>query len=106
MTEDFNLYPLHVFRLVARSGSASRAAQELHISQPAVSAQLRALVQALEAGPAPPDRHGHGPRPPVPPAAAGIPIVYRATREAFKRDKLCEELRIYADPPAAPLPKR
>lgn len=47
MTEDFNLYPLHVFRLVARSGSASRAAQELHISQPAVSAQLRALEQRL-----------------------------------------------------------
>ncbi|MDX2029452.1 MAG: LysR family transcriptional regulator [Blastocatellia bacterium] len=45
MMEDFNLYPLHVFRLVARSGSATRAARELRISQPAVSAHLRALEQ-------------------------------------------------------------
>lgn len=47
MTEDFNLYPLHVFRLVVRNGSASRAARELHISQPAVSAHLRSLEQRL-----------------------------------------------------------
>jgi molybdate transport repressor ModE-like protein len=47
MTEDFNLYPLHVFRLVARSGSASSAARELRISQPAVSAHLRSLEQRL-----------------------------------------------------------
>lgn len=45
MTEDFNLYPLHVFRLVALSGSATRTAQELLISQPAVSAHLRSLEQ-------------------------------------------------------------
>jgi DNA-binding transcriptional LysR family regulator len=45
MTEDFNLYPLHVFRLVARSSSVTRAAQELFISQPAVSAHLRSLEQ-------------------------------------------------------------
>lgn len=45
MAEDFNLYPLHVFRLVARIGSATRAAQELRISQPAVSAHLRGLEQ-------------------------------------------------------------
>jgi DNA-binding transcriptional LysR family regulator len=43
MTEDFNLYPLHVFRLVARGGSVTRAAQELRISQPAVSAHLKSL---------------------------------------------------------------
>ncbi|MBX3279077.1 MAG: LysR family transcriptional regulator [Acidobacteria bacterium] len=45
MSEDFNLYPLHVFRLIARSGSVTRAAQELHISQPAVSSHLRSLEQ-------------------------------------------------------------
>jgi DNA-binding transcriptional LysR family regulator len=49
MTEDFNLYPFHVFRLVARSGSVTRTAQELFISQPAVSAHLRALEQRYNA---------------------------------------------------------
>lgn len=49
MTEDFNLYPLHVFRLVARSGSATRAAREMRISQPAVSAHLRGLEQRFGA---------------------------------------------------------
>lgn len=43
MSDEFNLYPLHVFRLVAKLGSVTRAAQELFISQPAVSAQLRSL---------------------------------------------------------------
>lgn len=41
MTEDYNLYPLHVFRLVAQHGSVTRAAQQLFISQPAVSAHLK-----------------------------------------------------------------
>jgi len=49
MTEDFNLYPLHVFRLVARSGSVTRTARELFISQPAVSAHLRSLEQRFGA---------------------------------------------------------
>jgi DNA-binding transcriptional LysR family regulator len=43
MNETFNLYPLHVFRLVARYGSVTRAAQELYISQPAVSTHVKAL---------------------------------------------------------------
>lgn len=43
MTEDYNLYPLHVFRLVAQLGSVTRAAQDLFISQPAVSAHLKAI---------------------------------------------------------------
>lgn len=47
MLNTFNLYPLHVFRLVARSGSVTRAAQELFISQPAVSAHLKALEMAI-----------------------------------------------------------
>jgi molybdate transport repressor ModE-like protein len=47
MLDGYNLYPLHVFRLVARSGSVTRAAQELFISQPAVSAHLKALETAI-----------------------------------------------------------
>jgi molybdate transport repressor ModE-like protein len=47
MSDDFNLYPLHVFRLVAQKGSVTGAAQQLYISQPAVSAHLRALEQRL-----------------------------------------------------------
>jgi LysR family transcriptional regulator, transcriptional activator of the cysJI operon len=43
MVDDFNLYPLHVFRLVAQHGSVTRAAHELFISQPAVSAHLRTI---------------------------------------------------------------
>lgn len=43
MAEDYNLYPLHVFRLVAQFGSVTRAAQELFISQPAVSAHLKTV---------------------------------------------------------------
>lgn len=45
MAEDFNLYPLHVFRLIARSGCVTRTAQELFISPPAVSAHLKSLEQ-------------------------------------------------------------
>src|SRR5262249_36107262 len=47
MLDTYNLYPLHIFRLVARGGSVTRAAQELFISQPAVSAQLKALETAI-----------------------------------------------------------
>jgi DNA-binding transcriptional LysR family regulator len=43
MAEDYNLYPLHVFRLVAQLGSVTRTAQELFISQPAVSAHLKTV---------------------------------------------------------------
>ena len=43
MMEEYNLYPLHVFRIVARLGSVTRAAQELYISQPAVSSHLKTL---------------------------------------------------------------
>jgi DNA-binding transcriptional LysR family regulator len=43
MTEEYNLYPLHVFRVVARLGSVTRAAEALCISQPAVSSHLKTL---------------------------------------------------------------
>ena len=41
--ETFNLYPLFIFRVIARTGSVTRAANELFVSQPAVSAHLRTL---------------------------------------------------------------
>lgn len=47
MLDAYNLYPLHIFRLVACGGSVTRAAQELFISQPAVSAHLKALETAI-----------------------------------------------------------
>jgi molybdate transport repressor ModE-like protein len=47
MLDAYNIYPLHIFRLVARAGSVTRAAQELFISQPAVSAHLKALETAI-----------------------------------------------------------
>ena len=43
MADDYNLYPLHIFRLVAQLGSVTRAAQALFISQPAVSAHLKTV---------------------------------------------------------------
>jgi molybdate transport repressor ModE-like protein len=47
MLDSYNLYPLHIFRLIARGGSVTRAAHELFISQPAVSAHLKALETAI-----------------------------------------------------------
>jgi len=47
MLDDYNLYPLHIFRLVARSGAVTRAAEELHVSQPAISAHLKSLEQRI-----------------------------------------------------------
>jgi molybdate transport repressor ModE-like protein len=45
MLNEFNLYPLHIFVMVARHGSVTQAARELFISQPAVSSHLRALEE-------------------------------------------------------------
>jgi LysR family transcriptional regulator, low CO2-responsive transcriptional regulator len=45
MSDNFNLYPLHVFLQVARLGSVTQAARKLYISQPAVSSHLRALEE-------------------------------------------------------------
>ncbi len=43
------IHQLRVFRAVARQGSYSRAAEELRLTQPAVSAQVRELERALDA---------------------------------------------------------
>ena len=43
-----SLRALQVFEAVARLGSVSRAAEELHVTQPAVSQQLRQLAAHLE----------------------------------------------------------
>ncbi|HEY3283658.1 MAG TPA: LysR family transcriptional regulator [Armatimonadota bacterium] len=45
MSQTLNLYPLQVFRWVARHGSVTQAARELGISQPAASVHLRALEE-------------------------------------------------------------
>jgi DNA-binding transcriptional LysR family regulator len=45
MSESYSLYPFQVFRVVAHAGSVTRAANELFISQPAVSAHLKAVEQ-------------------------------------------------------------
>jgi molybdate transport repressor ModE-like protein len=43
MADEIGLYPLRIFQMVARLGSVTQAAEALGISQPAVSAHLRAL---------------------------------------------------------------
>src|SRR5215472_12448074 len=47
---DFTTHQLTVFRTVARHLSYTRAAEELYLSQPAVSQQVRTLEQALGVG--------------------------------------------------------
>jgi DNA-binding transcriptional LysR family regulator len=47
MPDTYKLYPLHIFRLVTRGGSVTRTSQELSISQPAVSARLKAPETAI-----------------------------------------------------------
>ncbi len=45
--QTLNLHQLHTFQVVAKHCSYVRAAEELHFSQPAVSAQIRLLETAL-----------------------------------------------------------
>jgi len=42
------LHQLRIFMAVARHHSYSRAAEELHLTQPAVSAQVRELERAVD----------------------------------------------------------
>jgi DNA-binding transcriptional LysR family regulator len=42
------LYQLRSFAAIAETGQLTRAAEKLHVSQPALSAQLKALEEALE----------------------------------------------------------
>ncbi len=44
---DFTIHQLTIFRTVARHLSYTRAAEELYLSQPAVSQQIRTLEQTL-----------------------------------------------------------
>ena len=44
-----NLHHLRYFWAVARKGGVRKAAQELHVSQPSISAQLRLLDEAVGA---------------------------------------------------------
>lgn len=45
---DFTLHQLNVFGMVARHRSMTKAAKELHMTQPAVSIQIKQLQDALE----------------------------------------------------------
>src|SRR5205085_8990512 len=42
------LYQLRSFAAIAETGQLTRAAEKLHVSQPALSAQLKALEEELE----------------------------------------------------------
>lgn len=48
MLANFTLRQLEVFEAVARLGNVSRAAEELHLSQPAASMAIRSLEKALD----------------------------------------------------------
>ena len=45
--ESLNYHHLRYFWAAAREGSVTRASEKLHVSQPAVSAQIRDLEEAL-----------------------------------------------------------
>jgi LysR family transcriptional regulator, transcriptional activator of nhaA len=44
---NINFHHLHLFRTVARAGTLARAAAELHLTEPTVSTQIKALEQQL-----------------------------------------------------------
>ena len=45
--EHLNYHHLRVFWTAAREGGVTRASEKLHVSQPTVTTQIRALEQAL-----------------------------------------------------------
>ena len=106
------LFPqLVVFEAVARLGSVTRAAQELHLAQPTVSMQLKKLSQALELRLFEPD----GRRLKLTAAGAALVEVCRDLHELFGRaeerlsrhrcEKL-ETLRLAAEPEARTVASR
>src|SRR5690349_4285723 len=48
MPKPMELYQLRSFAAIAETGQLTRAAEKLHVSQPALSAQLKALEEELE----------------------------------------------------------
>ena len=100
------LFPqLMVFEAVARLGSVTRAAQELHLAQPTVSTQLKKLAQALELQLLEPD----GRRLKLTPAGESVRQVCLQTMEVFLRaeerlaifrEQKNENLRLAAEPEA------
>ena len=49
MSDQLNFHHLRYFWAVIREGGVTRASERLHVSQPAISAQLRELERSLQA---------------------------------------------------------
>jgi len=106
------LFPqLIVFEAVARLGSVTRAAEELHLAQPTVSMQLKKLSSALDLTLFEPD--GRGVR--LTPAgealqAACVEVVqmFASIDERLEpfRGKAADRLRLAAEPEAHPVAAR
>src|SRR5690242_5663486 len=106
------LFPqLLVFEAVARLGSVTRAAEELHLAQPTVSMQLKKLAQALEVALFQPD----GRRLKITPAGAALLPVCREIMQTLVRgdERLApfrrregECLRLAAEPEARAIASR
>lgn len=106
------LFPqLVVFEAVARLGSVTRAAEELHLAQPTVSMQLKKLSQALEVALFEPD----GRRLKITPAGEALREVCVEMMEVFRRadERLArfrvkerEFLRLAAEPEAREIASR
>ena len=100
------LFPqLLVFEAVARLGSVTRAAEELHLAQPTVSTQLKKLTGALELA----LFEQRGRRLRLTPAGAALRLMCGELVELFARteERLCqfrqqkpESLRLVAEPEA------
>lgn len=102
---------LLVFEAVARHGSVTRAAEELHLAQPTVSMQLKKLSQALELPLFEPD----GRRLKITPAGEALlpvcreimQLLVRADEQLARfRAKESEPLRLAAEPEAREIASR
>ena len=88
---------LQTFLTVARLRSFTRAAAELHLSQPAVSRRIQVLEEQL--GERLFERLGRS----IHPTAAGLTLVEQARGVLGSLDRLTEALRAHADPEQATL---